>query len=239
MLRESHAVWLSTPRLGEALGEIPAKITVIGNGLDERIWIGEPETEPLRDEPLRILCMGTNTHNRDFAVIEPALTRLHETYADRVRIDIVGMTTRDSLAPGLNRIGPPPSAGQSYPGFVNWLTSVRPRWHIGLAPLLDIPFNRAKSSIKTMDYAALGLAILASDVPAYRGSLADGVAGRLVANDPRAWFAALEEMLRNQDLRRSIAAAARPAFLRHATLASQAVTWREALARLPRRCSSP
>ena len=78
-----------------------------------------------------------------------------------------------------------------------------------------------------MDYAALGLAVLASDVPAYHGSLADGPAGLLVPNDQRAWYAALDEMVRNQDLRRSIAAAARPAFMQQATLSSQAVAWRQ------------
>jgi glycosyltransferase involved in cell wall biosynthesis len=232
MLRQSDVVWLSTERLAESVSPIRPDATVIGNSLYERIWAGLPVIEPFRDEPVRILCMGTSTHNRDFALIEPVLARLKEEYGDRVEIDIVGMTTQDRIAPGLNRIGAPSGAGQSYPGFVNWLRSVQPRWHIGLAPLLDVPFNRVKSAIKTMDYAALGLLILASDVPAYRGSLADGVAGRLVPNDHRAWYAALDEMVRNQDLRRSIAAAARPAFLERATLASQAAKRREAWASL-------
>jgi hypothetical protein len=155
------------------------------------------------------------------------LVRLKENYGARVEIDVVGMTTQGSIAPGLNPTGPPAGAGQSYPGFVHWLTSAQPRWHVGVAPLLDSPFNRAKSSIKAMDYAALGLAVLASDVPAYHGSLADGPAGLLVPNDQRAWYAALDEMVRNQDLRRSIAAAARPAFMQQATLSSQAVAWRQ------------
>ena len=42
------------------------------------------------------------------------------------------------------------------------------------------PFNDCKSPIKALDYAALGLATLASDVPAYRGSLADDPGGVLV-----------------------------------------------------------
>ena len=42
---------------------------------------------------------------------------------------------------------------------------MQPAWHIGLAPLLDTAFNRSKSPIKAMDYAAIGLATLASDMP--------------------------------------------------------------------------
>jgi hypothetical protein len=109
------------------------------------------------------------------------------------------------------------------------MTSVRPCWHIGLAPLLDTPFNRGKSPIKAMDYAALGLAVLASDTPVYRGSIADGPAGQLVPNDPLAWHAALDWMIRNPDLRTRTATGARPAFLAKATLASDADSRRAAL----------
>ena len=115
--------------------------------------------------------------------------------------------TTESLPPGLNRISPATSAAQSYPGFVHWLLS-RPRgWDIGLAPLLESPFNVCKSPIKVMDYAAMGMAVLASDMPVYRGSLADGAAGQLVTNDRFAWYATLNWLLRNADLRRSLASA--------------------------------
>ena len=38
--------------------------------------------------------MGTSTHDRDFAMIEPALTRLKAEYGDRIVIDVLGMTAR-------------------------------------------------------------------------------------------------------------------------------------------------
>jgi hypothetical protein len=136
------------------------------------------------------------------------------------------------LPEALNRIGPPTHAARSYPGFVNWLTSAQPGWHIGLAPLLDTPFNRSKSPLKAMDYAAMGLAVLASDTPVYRGSIADGPAGQLVANDPAAWHAALEWLIRDQALRKATARRAREAFLAQASLASHADDRLAALLRL-------
>jgi glycosyltransferase involved in cell wall biosynthesis len=123
----------------------------------------------------------------------------------------------------------------SYPGFVQWLTSALPGWHIGLAPLLDTPFNRAKSAIKVMDYAALGLGVVASDVAVYRGSVASGPAGQLVANDARAWYAALSWLIRNRALRLAMAAEARPAFLATSSLAVQAEARRKAWLRLLRK----
>jgi glycosyltransferase involved in cell wall biosynthesis len=186
----------------------------------------------LQDHPVRILCMGTATHDHDFAMIEPALARLKSEFDHRVSINIVGMTMRNDLPPGLNRVGLSPSATRSYPGFVNWLRAVEPAWHIGLAPLLDTPFNLCKSPIKAMDYAALGLAVLASDTPVYRGSIADGPAGQLVPNTPAAWYAALTWLLRNRDERQAIAARSRDAFLTRASLVSQADIRRNALTRL-------
>jgi glycosyltransferase involved in cell wall biosynthesis len=194
----------------------------------------------LWDDPIRILCMGTSMRDRDFALIEPALRRLKAEYGDRIIIDILGMTRRGELPPELNRIGPSTHAARSYPGFVNWLTTTRPRWHIGLAPLLDTSFNRSKSPIKAMDYAAIGLSVLASDTPAYRGSIADGPAGQLVANDHRSWHAALDWLIRNQNLRERAAVQAREAFLTQATLASYVEIRQAALEKLfPNRTLHP
>ncbi|WP_428490919.1 glycosyltransferase [Rhodopila sp.] len=230
MLDVADVVWMSTTGLAERLSSIRPDAMVIENALDERIWIAP--TAPSTDQPLRILCMGTTTHDRDFAMIQPALTRLKAEYGDRVMIDIVGMTGRDDLPHGLNRIGTPANAMRSYPGFVNWLTSMEPQWHIGLAPLLDSPFNRCKSPIKAMDYAALGLFVLASDTPVYRGCIADGPAGQLVANRSEAWYAALDWLVRNPDARRNVADRSREAFLSRASLVSQAPKRRRAWTRL-------
>ena len=224
MLSVADAVWVSTPGLAERLASIRSDATVVENRLDERIWACGPVPSGCWDDPVRILCMGTSTHEDDFAMIEPALLRLKAEYGDRIVIDVLGMTSRSELPAGLNRIGPSTHASRSYPGFVNWLTSAQPRWHIGLAPLLDTPFNRSKSPVKAMDYAALGLAVLASDTPVYRGSIADGPAGQLVANDHSNWHASLDWLIRNQVFRERSAMRAREAFLAGATLASHAET---------------
>ena len=232
MLTVADAVWVSTSELAERVAAIRPDAIVIENRLDERIWARHPTPNRLWDHPVRILCMGASTHEHDFAMIEPALLRLKEEYGHGIAIDVLGMTNRAELPAGLNRIGPSTHASRSYPGFVNWLTAMQPPWHIGLAPLLDTPFNRAKSPIKAMDYAALGMSVLASDTPVYRGSIADGPAGQLVANDPATWHAALDWLIRNQNLRQSRAVRAHQAFLASATLTSEADTRLAALARL-------
>ena len=119
----------------------------------------------------------------------------------------------------------PVNATSSYPGFVNWIT--QQHWDIAIAPLADTPFNRCKSAIKTLDYAALGLPVLASDRAVYRGTLADGPGGRLVPDDENAWFVALASLVRDARLRHRLSDGARTAFAA-GTLAAQAAGRRAA-----------
>jgi glycosyltransferase involved in cell wall biosynthesis/GT2 family glycosyltransferase len=232
MLAIADVVWVSTTELANSVATVRPDVSVIENRLDERLWIRGPAPKPSWDDPVRILCMGTSTHARDFTMIEPILVQLKREYGDRIAIDVLGMTNQSELPAELTRIGPSIHATRSYPGFVDWLTSRSPRWHIGLAPLLDTPFNRGKSPIKAMEYAALGLTVVASDTPVYRESIADGPAGQLVANDPRHWRTAIDWLIRNQDLRQSGGTKAYEAFLAQATLSNQAETRRAALTEL-------
>jgi glycosyltransferase involved in cell wall biosynthesis len=71
---------------------------------------------------------------------------------------------------------------------------------IGLAPIADTPFNRARSDIKLKEYAACGIPWLASPVGPYRG-LGEEEGGRLVQDD--GWFEALDRLVtRGRERRR-------------------------------------
>ena len=222
MLTVADAVWLSTSRLADRLAAIRPDAAVFEDRLDERIWIAPPPPAPYWDDPIRILCLMTSMRDDDLAMIEPALTRLAQDYGERISIDVLAMVRPLDLPRGLNGVGPSANGGRSYPGFVDWMTRSRPTWHIGVAPLCDTPANQCRSPVKALEYAAMGLAVLASDVPAYRGSIADGPAGQLVANTPVAWHSALDWMVRDQDLRRRLGVQARDAFVADGSLASEA-----------------
>ena len=233
MIRLADIVQTSTAPLSARIARLARRTRVLENALDERIWVGP--SRPEKDAPVGIigvLLMGTATHDADLALILPALTAVQAQFGDRVRFDMIGFAAEDGLPAWLNRIGPPHQAARSYPGFVNWVTGAGPwpagPWDIGLAPLADTAFNGVKSAIKTLDYAALGLAVLASDVPAYRGSLADGPGGRLVANTDTAWYNALSRLIRDDPFRRGLAAGARRWLHTNATLAANAPAWASA-----------
>jgi GT2 family glycosyltransferase/glycosyltransferase involved in cell wall biosynthesis len=220
MLKLASLVTASTSGLQTKLGKLGCRAVLVANGLDERLWsVAGPIRVP-RQGPVRFLLMGTATHDSDLALIAPALEALCASFGERVTIDMIGMTATQPPQ-GVARVIVPPLAGASYPAFVNWIARQEP-WHVGLTPLGDIPFNGGKSAIKAMDYAALGMAVLASDVPAYRGSIADGAGGALVGPRADDWLSAMSRMVRSPREWEAYARGAREAWLRTGTLASQA-----------------
>ena len=238
MIRLADIVRVSMPKLAARAGKLSrAKVQITGNALDERIWLppgldlmrGDPMRghDPGPYDPVRILCMGTATHDADFTMILPALMELHTQFGTRVQVDLIGFLANAPAPAWIGRVTPPPHASRSYAGFVQWFTRAGP-WDIGLAPLVDSPFNASKSPIKTLDYAALGLATLASDVPSYRGSVADGHGGMLVPNTTTAWYEALSRLVRDHALRRRLSGDGLRRFQETGTLAAQGQTWQKA-----------
>ena len=226
MIRSAAITRTSTAALAARVERLARQVQVVPNALDERIWA---EARPRRDDygPVRLLCMGTATHDADFAMILPALTALHEQFGDQFELDMIGFVSAAPVPSWIRRVPVPLHATRSYPGFVNWITNTA-KWDIGLAPLTATPFNDCKSAIKALDHAALGLATLASDVPAYRGSLADGPGGMLVGNTAAAWFEALSWLIRDKAARRRLIEGGNRALAEASTLAATADTWRKA-----------
>lgn len=77
---------------------------------------------------------------------------------------------------------------------------------IGLAPITDIPFNRAKSWIKAIEYSACGIPVVMSNVAEYRRLHDQYGIGRL-ASTPEEWIEHLVELsdhgVRNQEAKKN------------------------------------
>jgi hypothetical protein len=77
-------------------------------------------------------------------------------------------------------------------------------YDIGIAPIVDIPFNAARSNIKVKEYAASGVPWLASPRAPYR-ALGPREGGLLVEDD--GWEAALDALIADRRLRKQLARA--------------------------------
>lgn len=70
---------------------------------------------------------------------------------------------------------------------------------IGLCPIIDNEFNRRKTSIKHFEYAVVGSASIASNIPPYSLDIKDGENGLLVGEN--GWFDAMEELIKDKQKR--------------------------------------
>lgn len=95
---------------------------------------------------------------------------------------------------------------------------------IGIVPMVDSPFNRAKSTNKGLEYALSGIPFVASALPEYE-RLADMGVGRVAAHDWH-WQAQLDALL-DYRVRKHEAAVQYDRVLRQHTIVQRAPEWVE------------
>jgi glycosyltransferase involved in cell wall biosynthesis len=113
------------------------------------------------------------------------------------------------------------------PAFARALVEARP--DIGLAPVADEPFNRARSELHWLEYAMAGAPTAASRLMG--GSpydvVRDGVDG-LLARNKAEWREALRSLARSPARRAEIAGRARERVLAEYRAADRAIEWADA-----------
>lgn len=192
LMHAAQETWFSTEQLKALYSDIPGPKRVLQNTLDPRFWRNyrQPVNTTFNGERVRFVYMGTATHDGDFQEALAGFERLASERPDRFDLTIIGAVRRPPSVPWVKMIGPPADKG-SYPYFVRWLVENN-QFDVGIAPLSDNAFNHAKSDIKTLDYAALGLVSLVSDGPAYRQAIDTGLAIRCQGDG---WFDRMVEIV--------------------------------------------
>jgi glycosyltransferase involved in cell wall biosynthesis len=99
------------------------------------------------------------------------------------------------------------------------------RIHIGLAPLLDTPFNRGKSHIKFLDIAAMGGVGIYSDRSPYSELVEHGVDGLLVGDRLEDWYQSICYLIDNPEDAKQMALAAAEKATRVGSLDSAKRFW--------------
>jgi glycosyltransferase involved in cell wall biosynthesis len=97
--------------------------------------------------------------------------------------------------------------------YVPWQDSIHAYYRslsmdVGIGPLLPSMFTASKSSLRAIEYAALGIPAVLSSSPAYQGWVEHGVTGLLVDDDEQ-WYDALHYLARDVDLRTKMGRTAR------------------------------
>lgn len=103
------------------------------------------------------------------------------------------------------------------------------QFHIALYPLLETPFNRARSPNKLIEHAIVGAAPLYSSSWVESRRVANGTAGLCLPNDPRIWIDSLRALIRQPARLRDLAKGARQTAERINSGSPQRALWRRLL----------
>jgi hypothetical protein len=96
---------------------------------------------------------------------------------------------------------------------------------IGLAPLHDTTFNRAKSDIKYLEYSAIGAVTIASPVAPYLSSIRKERGMLVRPNNMDGWSRAINVAVGDPHLRQRLGAAARDWVRRERSIQATAGRW--------------
>jgi glycosyltransferase involved in cell wall biosynthesis len=207
-------VTVSTEPLAEVMREFNPNVVVLPNYIDGALI----DFETPRPETDRVVIgwAGTSTHTMDFQEAGLQVARFLRRNQDVVWHSI-----------GADLLPPTPNTRLHTP----WFNSVTDyygaaKFDIGIAPLYPHRFNMSKSYIKALEYAAMGIPVVASNYGPYRDFVKHGETGFLVKRDHQ-WAMFLGELVNDADLRARMAKAAKE-YVRAFTIQEHWPKWAEA-----------
>lgn len=189
--RQQAQLWVSTPWLARKYAA----------------W--QPQCVPPAPlAPLRTACRvfyhGTASHDAEIRWLRPVVEAALDADGT-LFFEIVGGAAIHRLYRGFPRVTVVhPMKWPAYQSFLDLGGR-----HIGLAPLLDVPFNRARSGTKFFDITRCGAVGLYAAGDIYGSLVRDGDNGLLLPMQPQAWVQALVELARDAPRRERLLASAR------------------------------
>lgn len=217
-------VTCTTPALAQRYGA-HGRVVILDNYVPERYCCTEPSTYTEahlgpRDGRVTVGWTGSvHTHPNDLeqtrGMVAAAVT---DTGAC---LGVVG--TGVGVAKALGYGGDVLATGwlpiEAYPEAIR-------RFDVGIAPLKPSPFNEAKSHLKGLEFAALGVPFVATPTGPYRRLAQLGIG--VLADHPQDWRVAVEILIRDEARRADLAAQYRADVAARWTVEGNAWRWLEA-----------
>ena len=197
------AMSVSTQQLVDIYKKDNPKVFLLPNGLDMKEWNSHPKKQH-DDNLIRISFIGSSAHGEGVSMIKKPILEIMQKYP-KVKFLITHVYRHffddypEDIKARMEFI--PWIALKDWPKEVKNLGI-----NIGLAPLTDNLFNRSKSNLRWMEYAASNMAAIVSPVKPYL-CVKDSVTG-IFAQEKEEWFDAMERLITNKELMYNISKAA-------------------------------
>jgi len=188
-------LWIRGP-----LARVASDVAVSTRELAARYWHAKPEVwEPryddraeLRREAPVYFYHANIVHYREMKWLVPVVRRVQKAVSE-AWFEIIGDGSVARLFKGVPRVRV--VHPMAWPDYQVYLSSVR--YQVGLAPLLDTPYNRARSHTKLYQITRAGAAGIYSDGIPYSAKIIDGETGVLCKNHRYLWVRSIVALLRD------------------------------------------
>lgn len=166
---------------------------LVENSIELKKW-DPPLDKKYGHKTIKIGWFGGGTHDADLRVIKNVIPAIFKKY-NNVRFYIIGgvpslflNTKRVINKHEWHDIDKYPKAIKKY------------NFDIGIAPLRDSDFNRAKSNLRWLEYSAMGIPTVASNVGHFKETLKNGKTALLVTEE-KEWIDALSKLIEDKEYR--------------------------------------
>lgn len=183
---QGAALWVSTPYLRDKYADWSPQLI-------------RPAPLPTPDESIRVFYHGSASHEAEIRWLYPVIEAALQA-EPRLTFEIIGTSAVNRLYRRLPRttvVHP-----MSWPAYRSFIAM--PGRHIGLAPLLDGSFNRARSCTKFFDITRAGAVGIYTSGTVCADVVEHGVNGWVIAPEPDAWSRAIVQLARNAEQRRTL-----------------------------------
>jgi glycosyltransferase involved in cell wall biosynthesis len=235
LMRWANAFVFSTPYLAYLAAQTFSQPGYVNHNALSRAMLADAEAAyaQRRQRPagrtvvIGYFCGTPHAHDEDIGSVGPALAAVLDRHPD-VRLRIYGELR---LADGLDR--PAYAARIERHPVVPWrmLPHHIAQVDINIAPIMNNPQRRAKSAVKYLEAAAVGVPTVASRLETYQHAMADGATG-LLAMTTEEWVDSLARLIQSPELRQQLGDAAREQVLAHHTTAARAANFADIIAKV-------
>jgi glycosyltransferase involved in cell wall biosynthesis len=209
----SQVITTPTIALAKILRRFNPNVYVIPNMLPAEEWRVRRSS---RRKKVVIGWAGSESHFKNLTILQSILPQILEEFP-HVEVHLAGMW-RYPFPPHKRIKALQAVEMKEYPKLLA-------KFDIALAPLLDSQFNRARSDLKYLEYAAVGLPVIASKVEPFTRAIKHGENGFL-ASSPKDWLKILRRLITQPDLRKKIGQQAKK-FAAARTIEKNVFLWEE------------
>lgn len=217
-MQHVDAITTTTEALADVYRRFNPNVYVLPNYQDLDTWEGVVRPKP--ENQIVVGWAGGFTHYDDLRLIRRVIKKILRNYKNVV-FRVIG-TLPDFLV-GVEGV----EFRKDSVHCTKWPNKLAElNFDIGLAPVVDRPFNQGKSNIKWQEYSMLGIPTIASNVGSYREIVPNETG--FLANTESDWYFYLERLIKSEELRKEIGSNARKHITQNYSLAGNVSKWDQA-----------